>query len=80
MTKKISITIDSPICFKRIANGEKIIYQTRPDKIDFEFGEVTADAESRWMQLTQLLNQVERDLRRDKSKKKSKDRRDRKEL
>ncbi|HVA65377.1 MAG TPA: hypothetical protein VNK24_00445 [Elusimicrobiota bacterium] len=63
-TRKIAISLDIPICWNLIANGERIIEQAGPDSVDVEVREGSIDGES-WLQaLSRLLDEAEAELRR----------------
>lgn len=66
MVQKISISLDIPVCFKRIANGERVIEQTGPDKIEVGVREDERETKGKsWIQeLNELLNEAEREMRR----------------
>ena len=62
---KFAIEISSPVEFKRIRNGEKVIWQTGPDKIEVEVseepekfqsqGSQTARAKNHWAEALRVL-------------------------
>jgi len=64
---EFAIKISSPIEFKRIRNGEKVIWQTGPDKIEVEVseepekfqsqGSQTARAKNHWAEALPVLEQ-----------------------
>ena len=62
MALKVSITIDSPIDFKRIANGEHVIEQTDLDNIEIKFVEGDK-GNSPLLALHELLDEFEKSVR-----------------
>lgn len=64
---KVALKIICPVEFKRIRNGEKVIWQTGPDEIDVEIwdepekfqsqGSQTARAKNHWAEALRVLEQ-----------------------
>ena len=44
MAQKVSITLNIPVRYRRIANGEKIIEQTGPEEIEVDISEGEAES------------------------------------
>lgn len=61
---KLRITLNCPMKWRTIKNGEKIIVDKGPAEPVAELVEGDIKGESNWIKLNRLFDQIERDIRK----------------
>ncbi|MFA6029666.1 MAG: hypothetical protein WC969_07430 [Elusimicrobiota bacterium] len=62
--KALRITLSIPVKFRRITNGERVMWQTGPDECEVEIVDGADDVVSRLRELMQILGHAERESRK----------------
>jgi len=62
--KALKITLSIPVKWRRITNGEKVIWQTGPDESNVEVVDADDDAQARILELRKLIGDAGRPVRK----------------